>query len=224
MSDTTSEDKLEEAKNLLNYKKVDELPKEESDEFSTIYIFRHGQTEDNEKYIFSGWREPKLTKEGEEQALILAEKLKSKKIDRLISSPQIRAVDTMKLAVSHNELAKDLPIEIDERIKERSYGEFTGKSKLDIQLENPEKLMSIRRSFDFVPSNGESIKMVCIRVKEFCEELVQSLKGSKTNVAISCHGNSIRGFRKYFENLTDEETSKVETPLGQDYAAYVIKD
>lgn len=42
-------------------------------------MFRHGQTEDNEHFVFSGWREPHLTAKGREQALILAEKLKDKK-------------------------------------------------------------------------------------------------------------------------------------------------
>lgn len=223
MTDVNSSGDLEEAKNLLDYRDVKELPKQESDEFPTIYIFRHGQTEDNAKYIFSGWRESKLTKEGENQALVLADKLKNKKINRLISSPQIRAIETMKIAMSKNKIAKNLPIETDERIKERSYGDFTGKSKLDIQLKDPEALKKIRRSYDFIPPNGESIEMLCKRVQEFCEDLVNSIKVTKANVAISCHGNSIRGFRKYFEHLSDEETTKIETPLGQDYAAYIIK-
>lgn len=224
MTGVNSPDKLEEAKNLLGYKDVKELPKQESDEFPTIYIFRHGQTDDDANYIFGGWRESKLNKEGEKQALVLADKLKDKKIDRLVSSPQVRAVDTMKLAASKNEKAKNLPIETDERIKERSYGDFTGKSKLKIQLKDPEKLKKIRRSYDFVPPNGESIEMVCKRVGDFCEDLIKSVKGVKANVAISCHGNSIRGFRRYFEHLSDKETAEIETPLGQDYAAYVIKD
>jgi len=216
--------KLEQAKYLLDYKEVSELPKEESSEFPTIYIFRHGQTDDNAEYIFSGWRESNLTEEGKKQALVLAEKLKDKKIDRLISSPQSRAVETMKLVVSKNEKAKDLPIETDERIKERSYGVFTGKSKLEIQLENSEELKKIRRTYDFVPPDGESIEMVCKRVIDFCDDLVNDLKQTRNNVAISCHGNSMRGFRKYFEHLSNEETAEVETPLGQDYASYVVKD
>lgn len=224
MADVNSSDKLKEAKNLLNYKNIKELPKQESDEFPTIYIFRHGQTEDNANYIFSGWREAKLTEEGKNQALILADKLKDKKINRLISSPQIRALETMKLVILKNESARNLPIETDERIKERSYGDLTGKSKLNIQLSDAEELKKIRRSYDIVPPNGESIEMVCKRVGEFCEDLLKSLKGTKTNVAISCHGNSIRGFRKYFEHLSDEETASVETPLGQDYASYVVKN
>ncbi|MFZ2664287.1 MAG: histidine phosphatase family protein [Patescibacteria group bacterium] len=216
--------KEKEAKDLLNYKKVDELPKEESDDYPTIYIFRHGQTDDNKDFIFSGWRESKLTKEGEEQAEILAEKLKNIKFDRLISSPQIRATETMKIAMSQNESAKNLKIETDERIKERSYGDFTGKSKLEIQMSNPEELKKIRRDYDYLPPNGESIDMVCKRVSDFCDDLVNQVKGTKMKVAISCHGNSMRGFRKYFEHLDDEETSRIETPLGQDYASYIIRE
>lgn len=223
-SSKNSNDKEQEAKDLLNYKKVDELPKEESDEYPTIYVFRHGQTVDNKDFIFSGWREAKLTDEGKKQAEILAEKIKNIKFDRLISSPQIRAVETMKYALSLNESAKNLEIETDERIKERSYGDFTGKSKLEIQMSSPEELKKIRRDYDYLPPNGESIDMVCNRVSDFCNDLVNQVKGTKVKIAISCHGNSMRGFRKYFEHLNNDQTSEIETPLGQDYAAYVIRE
>lgn len=221
---STETDKITQAKNMLSYKKVDELPKNESNEFSTIYVFRHGQTEDNAKFIFSGQREPKLTADGVKQAEILAEKIKGIKFDRLISSPQLRALETMKIAISKNESAKNIQIETDERIRERSYGDLTGNSKMEIQLEDPQKLLKIRRSYDFVPPNGESIEMVCKRVGEFCDELVEEIKDKKLKVGISCHGNSMRGFRKYFENLDNNTTAKIETPLGQDYAAYVVKN
>lgn len=210
------------AKDLLDYKKVDPMPKTESDTRPTVYIFRHGQTTDNAQYIFSGWRDVEITEKGKEQALILADKLKNKKIDMLISSPQKRAIQTMEIAISKNENAKNLPIQTDERIKERSYGDLQGKSKMEIQMQDPEKLQKIRRSFSEAPANGESIEMVCKRVEDFCNWLVPMMKEKGVNVAISCHGNSIRGFRRYFENLSNEETAKVETPLGEDYAAYVI--
>lgn len=219
----SEKDKIKKAKDLLNYKKVDELPKEESDEFSTIYIFRHGQTDDNANFIFSGDRDAKLTKEGIKQAEILADKIKGIKFDRLISSPQARAIETMKIALSKNDSSKNIEVETDQRIRERSYGDLTGKSKMEIQLKNPEELLKIRRSYDFIPPNGESIEMVCGRVGNFCDDLVKDISGKNIKVGISCHGNSIRGFRKYFEKLDKETTSKLETPLGQDYAAYVIK-
>jgi len=215
---------IDDAVKMLSYKKrIDELPKEESAEFPVMYIFRHGQSEDNANFVFSGWRDSPITEEGKKQALVIADKLKDIKIDMLIASPQIRAIETMKIAMSKNKSAKGLEIITDERIKERSYGDLQGKSKLEAHLEDAEGLKEIRRSFTGKPPNGESIEMVCKRVADFCDEIVPLMKKNKTNVAISCHGNSIRGFRRYFEHLSDEETARVETMLGQDYAAYVIR-
>jgi len=188
-----------------------------------VYIFRHGQSEDNEEYVFSGWRDSPLTDKGREQARVLAEKLRDKKFDKLISSPQIRAIETMEIAMSKNEGAKNMKIEMDERIKERSYGDLQGQNKLEWYKKDPEYLHKIRRTYDGQPPNGESIAMVYERVSSFSDDLVKEMKEKRINVAISCHGNSIRCFRKYFEGLSDEETATVETQLGQDYAAYVIK-
>lgn len=216
-------DEIEKAIELLTYKKVDPLPKEESEKDPVIYIFRHGQSEDNLNFIFSGWRDCDITKKGEEQAQILAPQLKDKKIGMLIASDQIRAIRTMQIALSQNKEAENLEIIEDPRIKERGYGLLEGYSKLELYLWNKELLHAYRRGFDIIPPEGESLKMVCQRVAEFCDEIVPLVKETKLNLAISCHGNSIRGFRRYFEGLSDEETASLETPLGKDYAAYTIK-
>jgi len=215
---------IEKAMDYLSYKTAPtELPKHESHTKPTMYIFRHGQTEDNANFLFSGWRDPALTEKGKQDALILAEKIKDKKIQMLIASPQKRAIDTMKLAISKNPQAKDLEIHTDPRIKERSYGEFQGKSKLEVYLEDPDYAHKIRRDFYTQPKNGESMKMVCERVAKFCEEIIPLMKKNKINIAISCHGNSIRGFRKYFEHLDNDVIANVETPLGKDYLSYIIE-
>lgn len=215
---------IEKAIDYLSYKSIkSELPKHESETKPTLYIFRHGQTEDNANFIFSGWRDPDLTEKGKEDALILAEKIKDKKIQMLIASPQKRAIDTMRIAMSKNKYAKNLEIIQDPRIKERSYGIYQGKSKLEVYLEDPIKAHDIRRTFDTMPEKGESLKMVCDRVEDFCKEIIPLMKKNKINVAVSCHGNSIRGFRRYFEKLDDTTTAESETPLGKDYLAYVIE-
>lgn len=215
---------IEKAIDYLSYKSVNtELPKHESATKPTLYIFRHGQTQDNANFIFSGWRDPDLTEKGKEDALILADKLKDKKIQMLIASPQKRAIDTMRIAISKNKFAKNLEILQDPRIKERSYGIYQGKSKLEVYLEDPVKAHEIRRTFSTIPEGGESLKMVCDRVADFCNEIIPLMKKNKINVAVSCHGNSIRGFRRYFEKLDDVTTAEAETPLGKDYLAYVIE-
>jgi bisphosphoglycerate-dependent phosphoglycerate mutase len=207
----------------LNYKEVTTMPKDENPEYPILYIFRHGQSVDNEEMIFSGWRDAKLTQKGIEQALSLAEILKTKKIDILYASTQVRAIDTMKYAISHNEHAKNLEIHTDERLRERSYGDLQGTSKLELFLTDEVLCNEYRRSYFKKANNGESLEEVVKRVEEFIKELIPMMKEKHINVAISCHGNSIRGFRKYFENLTPDEVSKLETPLGSDYLAYTIK-
>jgi 2,3-bisphosphoglycerate-dependent phosphoglycerate mutase len=221
--DTYSKERVDKAVELLTYKKVDPLPKEESDDYPVMYIFRHGQSTDNAEFIFSGWRDSDITQKGVEQAEVLAPKLKDKNIGMLVSSDQIRAIRTMEITIAQNEVAKKLEIIKDPRIKERGYGLLEGHSKLELYLWNEKLLHAFRRGYDVVPPEGESLKMVCARVKEFCDEIIPLIKKTSVNVAISCHGNSIRGFRKYFEKLSDQETAHVETPLGKDYAAYVIK-
>jgi 2,3-bisphosphoglycerate-dependent phosphoglycerate mutase len=206
----------------LNYKEVTTMPKDENPQFPIIYIFRHGQSEDNLEMIFSGWRDPKLTQLGVEQALDLAKKIKDKKIDYLYSSTQTRAIETMKFAISLNEAAKNLEIHQDSRLRERSYGELEGTSKLKLFLENEALCNEYRRSYIKRANHGENLDDVCIRVSEFLKEILPEIKEKKINVAISCHGNSIRGFRKYFEKLSPEELVKIETPLGSDYIAYSI--
>lgn len=207
----------------LNYKEVTTMPKSEDPKYPILYIFRHGQSEDNSEMIFSGWRDAKLTEVGIKQALDLAEILKDKKIDYLISSDQIRAIDTMKHAISLNEEAKNLEIHTDKRIRERSYGDLQGTSKLELFLQDEALCNEYRRSYTKRANNGESLDDVVSRVKDFIEEIIPMMKERNINIAVSCHGNSIRGFRKYFENLTPEEVSKIETPLGSDYISYNIK-
>jgi 2,3-bisphosphoglycerate-dependent phosphoglycerate mutase len=217
------QDIVDKAIEKLNYKEVTTMPKSEDPNFPILYIFRHGQSEDNEKMLFSGWRNPELTEKGVKQALDLAEIIKNKKIDYLISSDLIRAVDTMKYAVSLNEVAKNLEIHQDPRIRERSYGDLQGTSKLELFLTNEELCNEYRRSYTKRANNGENLEDVVKRVEEFIKDLIPIMKEKNINVAVSCHGNSIRGFRKYFENLSPEEITRIETPLGSDYISYNIK-
>lgn len=216
-------EKVNEAIAYLSYHDAQPMPKDENPAYPILYIFRHGQTTDNADFIFSGWRDSDLTKLGVKQAQILAEKLKDKKIHMLVASDQIRSIKTMEIAVSLNYFAKKLEIHQDARLKERGYGDLQGSSKLEIHLTNPKLLLEYRRSYDIKPPNGESIEDVVKRVKSFIDEIVPLMKMYKMNVAVSCHGNSIRGFRRVFEGLTNEQTALVESPLGQDYAAYSIK-
>lgn len=216
-------EKIDKAIEILTYKNVSPMVKQESTTDPVLYVFRHGQSVDNINFIFSGWRDAPLTDVGRQQAQVLAEKLKDKKLDILISSDLSRAYETMKIAVSLNKDAKDREIVKDIRVRERSYGDLQGTSKLIMYLENPELLHEYRRSYTKKANNGESLEETVKRVADFCNEIVPLMKMHHLNVAVACSSNSMRGFRMYFEHLTPEEVCDLETPLGQDYLSYVIK-
>ena len=46
-----------------------------SNEVPYLVLVRHGQSEWNQRNLFTGWKNPPLTKEGEEEAIRAAEKI-----------------------------------------------------------------------------------------------------------------------------------------------------
>lgn len=208
------------SKSLEKPGKSPQLPKKESRTDSVLYLFRHGETYDNKRRIFSGWRQSRLTDRGIIQAEILAKKLKNKRVDLGIQSRLVRSKDTLKIVLKYHPNAK---IERDDRIIERNYGDLNGTSKLKMMKENPELAVKYRRGYNFPPPHGESIKMVEKRVIPFCKELIRRMQKVKLNVAVSAHGNSMRAMRGFLEKMSRIEMLTHENPLGEDYCAYVIK-
>lgn len=194
------------------------LPKIESGKYPEIYVFRHGQTFDNRNLVFCGWRDSKITDVGKKQAAVLTKKLKNKKIDVCITSRLSRSIDTAKIALK----GKKVRFEVDDRIIERNYGKLSGTSKAKILETDPVKAVKYRRFYDFPVPGGESMKMVKKRVFKFCRQLVKRMRKTGENVAISCHGNSMKMIRYYFEKLDIVDVLVQENPLGTDYAEYVV--
>ncbi|MEM4634137.1 MAG: histidine phosphatase family protein [Candidatus Anstonellaceae archaeon] len=186
----------------------------------TIYLFRHAQTYYNKMKYFTGWKDSKLTPLGKRQAKELALKLKGKKIDVAITSSLSRSKQTMKEVLKYHPECK--AVFVDDRIIERSYGELQGKSHRQFEkTHSPQELYKIRRSYDYPPPGGESIKMVEKRVNAFLDDLLEYMQENRVNVAISAHGNSMRPIRRRFEKLTVEEMMKLENPWD-DYFEYRI--
>lgn len=194
------------------------LPKKESSQYPEIYVFRHGETFDNRNRVFSGWRDSKLTKKGKEQAEVLARKLAKKKIDVCLLSHLSRSQETGKIVFK----GRKIKFEVDDRIIERNYGDLSGKSKEKLMEKDFAKAVKYRRFYDFRPPNGESLKDVKKRVFPFCRELIKRIRKTKENIAVSCHGNSMKIIRLFFEKLDIVDVLTQENPLGEDYAQYVV--
>ena len=78
----------------------------------TIYLIRHGESEDNVSHVESRDHTP-LSESGKKQAEKLAERFSSVPVDAILSSPFTRAHDTADAVAK----AKGIEIEFSERQK-----------------------------------------------------------------------------------------------------------
>jgi 2,3-bisphosphoglycerate-dependent phosphoglycerate mutase len=200
-------------------KSKEPLPKTSKTDRPTLYIFRHSQTYDNIRRIFSGRRQTRLTELGKNQAASLAKRLKAKKINLFISPPLKRCQQTL---TPLRKYFPNIPYLQKKDLIERDYGRLTGKSKLQAMKLYPEKTILWRRSWDVPPPGGESLKQVWEkRVKPFCQWLKKEMKVKKINVAYCGTNNTLRLLRMYFEKTPIEKTLTFEIPYD-DYASYSI--
>jgi 2,3-bisphosphoglycerate-dependent phosphoglycerate mutase len=185
-----------------------------------LFVFRHAETTDNSNQIFSGWRDPDLTSKGLSQAGEVAQQLKQEKIDYAFTSHLLRARKTLEIVLKPH---LEVPVFIDDRLIERCYGTLQGKSKIEIAAERPEWFAKIHRDYDFPPPEGESLKMVENRTLPFVDQLEGWLRQNPGNVAISCHGNSMRPIRRVFEHLSLRQMLQLENPQDEamEYALHI---
>ena len=177
-----------------------------------LFVFRHAETYDNNRDLFSGWRDSKLTPKGLIQAEEIAKQLKQCNIDYAFTSHLKRAKQTLKIVLKEHHARH---IFVDDRIIERCYGLLQGKKKSQIKTENPALFEQWHRGYNLPPPKGESLRMVETRTLVFLNDLKQWLKQHSGNVAISCHSNSIRCLRRFFENLSITQMCKLENPQNQ---------
>jgi 2,3-bisphosphoglycerate-dependent phosphoglycerate mutase len=182
-----------------------------------LVLVRHGQSEWNEKNLFTGWKDPDLTNLGKTEAKRAGELIFSKgiKFDELFTSVLTRAITTGELILE--ELAVDsIPIFRDEALNERDYGDLSGLNKDDAKKRWGEKQVHTwRRSYDVPPPGGESLKDTGERVLPFFEKNILSLINKGKNVLIAAHGNSLRSLIKELDDLSELEIVKLEIPTGE---------
>jgi len=185
-----------------------------------LLVFRHAETTDNSRGIFSGWRDPELTSKGLSQAREISEQLNREKIDYAFTSHLKRARKTLEIVL---EAHPAIPVFTDDRLIERCYGILQGKSKRKLAGERPEYFAEVHRGYDFPPPDGESLKMVENRTLPFIVQLERWLRRNPGNVAVSCHGNSLRPIRRVFEHLSLRQMLQIENPQDRamSYALHI---
>jgi 2,3-bisphosphoglycerate-dependent phosphoglycerate mutase len=181
-----------------------------------LILVRHGQSEWNEKNLFTGWENPGLTEKGSEEAKnagILIKQLNIK-FDCLFTSALIRAQLTGSIILDKIDQT-DLNIIKNKALNERFYGDLQGLNKDECRKKWGEELVqSWRRSFDKGPPGGETLKETGERVLPYYLNSIHPLILENKNILITAHGNSLRSLIKYLDSISDEDIVKLEIPTG----------
>ena len=184
---------------------------------TNLTLVRHGQSDWNNKNLFTGWENPGLTKKGVEEAHKTGNLLKeeNKNYSYLFTSILDRAINTADIILE--ELGIDqINIIRDQALNERDYGELTGLNKDAARKKWGEDQVHIwRRSFDVPPPGGESLKDTAERVIPYFKDNILPLLIEDNNILISAHGNSLRALVMHIEGLSSEEILTREIATGQ---------
>ncbi|MDH6246333.1 phosphoglyceromutase [Mycobacterium sp. OTB74] len=205
---------------------------------STLILLRHGESQWNEKNLFTGWVDVDLTDKGRAEAVRGGKLLAEQGVlpDVLYTSLLRRAINTANLALD----AADrhwIPVHRDWRLNERHYGALQGLNKAETLAKyGEEQFMAWRRSYDTPPppiekgstysQDGdpryagieapltECLADVVERFVPYYEQaIVPDLRAGKT-VLIAAHGNSLRALVKYLDGMSEDEITGLNIPTG----------
>jgi len=207
---------------------------------STLILLRHGESEWNEKNLFTGWVDVDLTDKGRAEAARAGELIKA--LDRL---PDVLYTSLLRRAITTANIALDkadrhwIPVVRDWRLNERHYGALQGLNKAETKERyGEEQFMAWRRSYDTPPPpiepgstyaqdgdpryadipggppRTECLKDVVARFVPYFEQtIVPDLRAGKTGL-IAAHGNSLRALVKYLDGMSDEDVVGLNIPTG----------
>lgn len=183
----------------------------------TLVLVRHGQSEDNERELFSGLRDPALTPRGVEEATKAGEMLRSLgyRFDEAFTSRLRRAQHTLALIL--DALGQtDLPVHADAALNERDYGALAGLNKTEARAQfGVEQVRTWRKSYDAVPPGGESLAMTGARLWPYFERAIAPRVESGGCVLVVAHGNSLRSLLMRLDRIEPRHIEDVNISTAE---------
>ena len=203
-----------------------------------LVLLRHGESEWNEKGLFTGWTDVDLSARGEDEAARAGDLLRRAHlpVNVVHTSVLVRSIRTAEIALRAAGRSW-IPVRRSWRLNERHYGALQGKSKEETRAELGEaQFMVWRRSFDVPPPPdldstlaadpryralpphvlpaSECLKDVLERVLPYWEDaIVPDLRAGRV-VLVAAHGNSLRALVKHLDAIPDEVIPEVNIPTG----------
>ncbi len=183
---------------------------------SKLVLVRHGQSEWNAKNLFTGWKDPKLTDLGIQEAIKAGNLLETRnlKFDLMFTSDLFRAQETGRLILEQMN-HKGIQVIKNQSLNERNYGDLAGLNKDEAREKWGEEQVHIwRRSFDVPPPGGESLKNTAERVLPYFELEIMPKVKEGLNILVAAHGNSLRALVMELEKISSKEIVKFEIATG----------
>jgi 2,3-bisphosphoglycerate-dependent phosphoglycerate mutase len=206
-----------------------------------LLLLRHGESEWNDKGLFTGWVDVDLTAKGEGEAARGGRLLAESGLlpDVVHTSLLRRAIRTSELALN----AADrhwIPVKRHWRLNERHYGALQGKDKkATLEKFGEEQFMLWRRSYDTppppLPDDDEYSQVGDPRYVDLAPEIVPRTEcladvvdrllpywydaivpdlRTLPVVMVAAHGNSLRALVKHLDDMAAEDVVGLNIPTG----------
>ncbi len=153
-----------------------------------LYIVRHGETGYNKMGLLQGKTNIPLNQKGIEQANKTKKELEQINFDIVVSSPLNRAIDTAKIIAPNNEIL------IDERLNERTLGEYEGKPSRLYDFEFYDNILA-----NHTEKGVEGMLNLIVRVRNFILELKKNYPNS--TILLVTHGGLINAMQYCFKDI-----------------------
>ena len=192
-----------------------------------LWVVRHGQSAGNvardaaeaarETWIDLETRDvdTSLSPLGEQQARALGEWFRmnpaSDRPSVVLSSPYVRSMRSAELIIeSAGQVAPDVRVVADERLREKEFGILDRLTKVGIQAYHPEQA-EFRRllgKFYHRPPGGESWCDVILRLRSAIEMISREYCGER--VLLVCHSVIVLCMRYLIEHMTEEQILAID--------------
>jgi len=206
----------------------------------TLILLRHGNSDWNQKNLFTGWVDVDLSDQGRAEAKRAGELLSESGVlpDVLYTSRLKRAIHTAQIALDAAD--RDwIDVKRSWRLNERHYGSLQGLDKAETLAKyGPDQFQTWRRSFDVPPPplddsseysqvgdpryadlgdavpRTESLKLVIERMLPYWESDIKPDLAAGKTVLVTAHGNSLRALVKHLDGISDEDIAELNIPTG----------
>ena len=199
---------------------------EQNNSHGNLILLRHGQSEWNQKNLFTGWVDVDLIDKGREEAVRGGRLIKESGLlpDVVHTSLLRRAIHTAYLALDGCD-RHWIPVRRSWRLNERHYGALQGLDKAATRDKyGDEQFMLWRRSFDTPPPaiepddeyaqtddpryadlpevpRTECLKDVIARLMPYWEGPIREDLAAGRTVLVTAHGNSLRALVKHLDGI-----------------------